>query len=146
LLLNCFEKEELGSTQAPPCFFADRVSVRLVEARIHPNHRANVLLTESFAPNASVARRVSLDFGWNRATVNESPQCTDESNGDCESEFFYANTTQETNGVNASAQPAGELFLNSAFFGFTWENWCDSALGQNLEQCARGSFGILGSK
>jgi hypothetical protein len=78
-------------------------------------------------------------------TVDESPQCTDESNGDCEAEFFYSNTTQETNGVNASAQPAGKLFLNSAFFGFTWENWCDSALGQNAEQCARGSFGILGS-
>ena len=56
--------------------------------------------------------------------------------------MYMSNTTQKTNSVNGSAQPAGQLFLNSAFFGFTWANWCDSALGQTAQQCAYGSFGL----
>lgn len=74
--------------------------------------------------------------------VNENPQCT-ANDGECTDEFFYlSNTTQETNGVNASAQVANQLYLNSNYFGFTWANWCDSSLGQNTEQCARASFGL----
>jgi hypothetical protein len=75
--------------------------------------------------------------------INESPQCTDTSNATCTEQFFFSNTTQQTNSVNGSAQPAGQLWFNSTFFGFTWTNWCDAALGQNSAQCARGSWGLL---
>jgi hypothetical protein len=74
--------------------------------------------------------------------VNETPQCI--SNPNCENgEFYYlSNTTQETNGVNATAQVANQIYFNSSYFGYTWANWCDSSLGQNTEQCARMSFGL----
>jgi hypothetical protein len=73
---------------------------------------------------------------------NESPQCTDSSNGTCASEqFFFDNTTQQTNGVNANAQPKGQMFLDSNFFGFVCKNLCDDA--PNSQQCAWGSWGLL---
>jgi hypothetical protein len=73
----------------------------------------------------------------------EVPQCTNSSDSNCDSaEYFVDNTTQETNGVNAKDQVAGQLYLNSSYFGFTWANWCDSSLGQDSEQCARESFGF----
>lgn len=76
--------------------------------------------------------------------INESPQCTNSANGNCGSmQYFFSNTTQQTNGVNANAQPSGALWFNSAFFGFTWVNWCDPSLGQNSSQCAWGSWGLL---
>jgi hypothetical protein len=76
---------------------------------------------------------------------NLSPQCTDPNNPDCQGEpFFVFNTTQETNGINAWAQPSGQMFFNSEYFGYTWANWCDPALGQNTKQCARLSFGLMG--
>ncbi|MGB7585973.1 MAG: hypothetical protein WBM11_14095 [Terriglobales bacterium] len=75
--------------------------------------------------------------------INENPQCTNTGDENCNGEFYYlSNTTQETNGVNAGAQVAGQLYLNSNYFGFTWINWCDSSLGQNSKQCARASFGL----
>jgi hypothetical protein len=75
--------------------------------------------------------------------INETPQCTNTQDESCNNEFYFlSNTTQETNGVNASAQPAGQLYFNSNYFGFTWTNWCDASLGQNSEQCARASFGL----
>jgi hypothetical protein len=76
--------------------------------------------------------------------VNESPQCTDTSNTSCTEQFFVDNTTQKTGSVNGGAQPTGQMFFNSAFFGFTWTNWCDPSLGQNSQQCADLSFGIYG--
>jgi hypothetical protein len=79
--------------------------------------------------------------------VNESPQCTDSGNSVCSQLQFYAsNTTQKTGAVNGGAQPTGQMFLNSAFFGFTWTNWCDPSLGQNPQQCADLSFGIYGHR
>jgi hypothetical protein len=79
--------------------------------------------------------------------VNLSPQCTDSGNQNCQGEPFYVvNTTQETNGIHASVQPPGQMFFNSAFFGYTWANWCDPSLGQNAESCARLSFGLMGRK
>jgi len=77
--------------------------------------------------------------------LNESPQCTNSANSLCGvMQYFFSNTTQKTGSVNGSAQPSGMLFFNSAFFGFTWTNWCDPSLGQNAQQCADGSFGVLG--
>ncbi len=75
--------------------------------------------------------------------ANESPQCTNGNNASCTEQYFASNTTQETNGVNASHQPAGQMYFESAYFGFTWANWCDSSLGLNSDQCARLSFGLL---
>jgi len=75
--------------------------------------------------------------------INETPQCTNSGDSNCSgAEFFLSNTTQETNGVNASAQVASQLYLNSAYFGFNWANWCDSSLGQDAAQCARASVGV----
>jgi hypothetical protein len=75
--------------------------------------------------------------------ANETPQCTNSSDNSCASAQYYLdNTTQETNGVNAADQPAAQLYLNSFYYGFTWANWCDSALGLNKSQCARASFGF----
>ncbi len=75
--------------------------------------------------------------------VNETPQCTNSGDSNCSgAEYFLSNTTQETNSVNGYAQPAGQIFFNSTYFGFTWANWCDASLGQNSQQCARASFGL----
>lgn len=77
--------------------------------------------------------------------VNVTPKCINTLDGSC-SVFrqFVSNTTSRTNSLHESWQPAHEMFLNSSFFGFTWANWCDSALGLNTVQCGYASFGLLG--
>lgn len=76
---------------------------------------------------------------------NLQPQCLNTLDGSCTVfRQFFSNTTQETNAVNGSWQPNSELFFNSSYFGFTWANWCDSDLGLTSEQCADGSFGLIG--
>lgn len=79
---------------------------------------------------------------------NLEPQCLNTLDGSCSVFRQYVwNTTQETNAVNGSWQPSGEMFFNSSFdFGVdtTWANWCDSDLGLNSEQCAWMSFGLVG--
>ena len=77
--------------------------------------------------------------------MNVTPNCTNTLDGSC-SVFrqFASNTTQRTNALHESWQPAHEMFLNSTFFGFTWANWCDSSLGLNQTQCGYLSFGVLG--
>ncbi len=82
--------------------------------------------------------------------VNVQPQCTNTLDGSCTVFRQYAsNTTQETNAVNGSWQPNGEIFFNSTFTGFgidtTWVNWCDSSFGTTSEQCADLSFGLIGA-
>ena len=78
--------------------------------------------------------------------VNVSPQCTNSGNSNCSSMLFYVdNTTQGTNAVRPSFQPRHEMFLNSAYFGFTYTNWCDPSLGINSAQCAAMSFGVIGT-
>lgn len=79
-----------------------------------------------------------------RYWFNLSPQCTDSGDPNCDEQFFVNNTTQETDGLHANAQPAGQMFFNSAYFGYTWVNWCDSVFGLNAQQCARASFGLMG--
>jgi hypothetical protein len=78
---------------------------------------------------------------------NVTPQCTNgATDGSCyEGRIFISNTTQDTNGVYANAQPAGSIYLNSSYFGFTWANWCDSSLGLNSSQCRAASFGLTGT-
>jgi len=77
--------------------------------------------------------------------VNVTPTCTNTLDGSC-SVFrqFVSNTTGRANALHESWQPAHEMFLNSGFFGFTWANWCDSALGFNTVQCGYMSYGVLG--
>jgi hypothetical protein len=93
----------------------------------------------NLAPPLTVKRGIRYWF-------NLSPQCTDGSDQGCHEQFFEMNTTQETNGLNANAQPANQMFFNSALYGYSWVNWCDPALGLNAQQCARASFGLMGHR
>jgi hypothetical protein len=78
---------------------------------------------------------------------NLEPQCLNTLDGSCNVfRQFVSNTTSRANGVHATWQPVGGMFLNSAFFGLTWANWCDSDLGFNFQQCALMSFGLRGVK
>jgi hypothetical protein len=78
---------------------------------------------------------------------NVTPTCTNgASDGSCNNgRMFVSNTTQKANNISGQDQPAHEAFLNSSFFGFTWANWCDAALGLNTHQCAGVSFGLTGT-
>lgn len=77
--------------------------------------------------------------------INESPQCTDSSNENCtEGQYFFDNTTEETNGINANLQPSYDSFFNSAFFGYTWANTCDLVGGQS-PYCEWQSWGVYGT-
>lgn len=70
---------------------------------------------------------------------NETPQCTNPADSACASEFYYLdNTTMETNGVNANAQPPGEIYINSSYFGLTCVKACDASFSG-----CRGSWGLL---
>jgi hypothetical protein len=77
---------------------------------------------------------------------NADPQCLNTLDGSC-SVFrqFVSNTTSLANSVHVAWQPLHEMFLNSAYFGFTWANWCDSSLGFNSQQCGFMSFGLRGT-
>jgi len=77
--------------------------------------------------------------------VNVTPNCTNPLDGSC-SVFrqFVSNTTGRANALHESWQPEHEMFLNSAYFGFTWANWCDSSLGFNPSQCGYLSYGVMG--
>jgi hypothetical protein len=79
--------------------------------------------------------------------VNLTPNCTNGAvDGSCSNgRFFVSNTTQKTNNISGQYQPAHEAFFNSAFFAFTWANWCDASLGLNSRQCSGVSFGLTGS-
>jgi hypothetical protein len=78
---------------------------------------------------------------------NVEPQCLNTLDGSC-SVFrqFVSNTTSRANAVHPDWQPPHEMFLNSAFFGLSWANWCDPELGFNSKQCAHMSFGLRGTK
>ena len=57
--------------------------------------------------------------------------------------IYLSNTTQDTNGISADAQPTGSTYVNSSFFGVTFVNWCN--LGLNSSQCRAASFGLTGT-
>lgn len=76
---------------------------------------------------------------------NLQPQCTNSGDPACsEIQYFFPNTTQETNGLNAAAQPLNEMFFNSTYFGYEWANVC--TLFSDPKTCVRGSFGLMGHK
>ena len=80
--------------------------------------------------------------------VNVTPQCTDSSDGQCTSfgtRYFVSNTVKGADNVHGSMQPAGEMFLNSSYFGFNFTNWCDPSFGLNSTQCSALSFGVIGT-
>lgn len=78
--------------------------------------------------------------------LNESPQCTDASNSNCATEQFFANNSPEgTNSINGKYQPSYQIFFNSAFFGYTWENWCTLLGTGNATICQDLSFGVSGT-
>jgi hypothetical protein len=89
----------------------------------------------------------TLYLGPGEYWFNVTPQCTNgATDGSCyEGRIFISNTTENTNAVHGGAQPAGSMYLNSSYFGFTWANWCDSSLGLNSNQCRAASFGLTGS-
>jgi len=78
---------------------------------------------------------------------NMTPTCVAGStDGSCyEGRQFVSNVNGRTNSIHGAGEPGGQIFLNSAFFGFTWANWCDSSLGFNSQQCAAMSFGLRGT-
>jgi hypothetical protein len=74
------------------------------------------------------------------------PQCTNTLDGSCSvGRIFVSNSTSGTNNVAGFAQLVNQMFFNSAFFGFTYANWCDPALGFNTRQCGILSFGLVGN-
>jgi hypothetical protein len=78
---------------------------------------------------------------------NVQPQCTNgATDGSCYfGRFYISNTTQGTNNIGGADQPAGELFLNSAFFGASWANWCDAEFSTTPAECGQASFGLMGT-
>jgi len=69
---------------------------------------------------------------------NETPQCTNSGESACDSaEYYFDTTPNEANGVNANAQPAGQLYENSSFFGYTCTQLCSTS-----DQACRGSWGL----
>jgi hypothetical protein len=77
---------------------------------------------------------------------NLNPQCLNTLDGSCYVfRQFVSNSIGDINAHHGSWQPLHEMFLNSSFFGFTWANWCDSALGFNDQQCGKLSFGLIGT-
>jgi hypothetical protein len=87
---------------------------------------------------------VSLTSGtyW----FNLTPQCLNTLDGSCNVFRQFVSNSNLANQIHGTWQPAHEMFLNSAFFGFTWANWCDSSLGFNPIQCAGMSFGLTGTE
>jgi len=77
---------------------------------------------------------------------NATPECLNTLDGSCNVFRQFVSNSQITNNLNGSWQPIHEMFLNSSFFGFTWANWCDSALGFNAKQCAGMSFALRGGE
>jgi hypothetical protein len=98
-------------------------------------------LTE-FTVLVTLTTPVSLTAGeyW----FNITPTCTNGAvDGSCYvGRMFLSNTTSGTNNVDGQAQSGSSLFLNSSFFGFTYEPWCSLVVVQG--QCHLASFGLTG--
>jgi len=86
------------------------------------------------------------------------PQCTNAGNSNCANAQYFESTTDGTNGINSSfsvpsdGTNAAGPFLNSAYFGFTFANWCtDLGIctgahhppGQPLYSGLQVSFGVM---
>jgi len=77
---------------------------------------------------------------------NATPQCLNTLDGSCSVFRQFVSNSLGANTEHGSWQPYHEMFFNSAFFGFTWANWCDSSLGLNTVQCGGLSFGLRGAE
>ena len=76
---------------------------------------------------------------------NLTPQCTNGAeDGSCYvGRIFLSNTTEMANEQFGHASPPYGLFLNSSYFGYSWEPWCD--LTEVNGQCRFASFGLVGT-
>jgi hypothetical protein len=103
--------------------------------------RVFIGLTE-FTVLVTLTTPVSLTAGeyW----FNITPQCTNGAqDGSCYvGRMFFSNTTSGTNNVKGKSQPGDSLFLNSSYFGYTYEPWCSLVSVQG--QCHLASFGLTG--
>jgi hypothetical protein len=128
-----------------------------IRSGVSPGNGGKVVASGSGAANVAPTGRSA--FGFTEFTVaveasatltageywiNVSPQCTVTTDNNCSEGFFASNTTQQTNNFRGSAQPAGQMYFNSSYFGFSWMNWCDPSIGINSKECAALSFGIMG--
>ena len=95
-----------------------------------------------FSVLVTLTTPVSLTAGeyW----FNLTPQCTNGAeDGSCYvGRMFLSNTTSGTNNVDGYAQPGNSMFLNSSYFGYTYEPWC--SLVEVEGQCHLASFGLTG--
>ncbi|MCU1300442.1 MAG: hypothetical protein JWQ87_726 [Candidatus Sulfotelmatobacter sp.] len=78
---------------------------------------------------------------------NMTPACTNGAqDGSCSAgRFFVSNAIHRVNNVNGGRETSFQMYLNSAYFGFTYANWCDSSLGLDLQQCSGLSYGLMGT-
>lgn len=76
---------------------------------------------------------------------NVTPQCTNGGvDGSCYvGRIFLSNTTEMANEMFGHASPPYSLYLNSSYFGYTFEPWCD--LTEVNGQCRFASFGLVGT-
>jgi len=77
-----------------------------------------------FSVLVTLTTPVSLTAGeyW----FNMTPACTNGAeDGSCYvGRMFVSNTTSGTNNLNGYAQARQSMFLNSSYFGYTYEPWC----------------------
>jgi hypothetical protein len=96
----------------------------------------------------SIAIQLSspLTLGPGNYWFNVTPTCTNGSqDGSCSSGRMYvSNVTDRANNLRGLDQGNQQAYLNSAYFGLTFANWCDSEFGLNSRQCNSLSFGVLG--
>lgn len=97
----------------------------------------------------SIAIQLSspVTLGAGNYWFNVTPNCTNGSqDGSCSvGRFFVSNSTQRTNNVYGGRESNESIYLNSAYFGFAFADWCDSAFGLNPRQCNSLSFGVMGT-
>jgi len=133
-----------------------------IRTGIAPGYGGTSLASGSAAPQVQPTGRALLGFTEYTVYVllpapltltsgeywfNLTPACTDgATDGSCYvGRFFFSNTTQNTNSIVGAAQPEESMYLNSAFYGISWTNWCDPSLGFNIYQCRAGSYGLTGT-
>jgi hypothetical protein len=96
----------------------------------------------------SVASKFTSPIPIEKGTTywfNYLPQCTDGNNPTCSQVYYFESNTDGLNGVNAQLQPSYESFFNSAFFGVSWENWCDYLGSGPTTECQGMSFALAGN-
>jgi hypothetical protein len=105
----------------------------------------NFLGLNEYSIAINLTSPVTLGAGnyWFNVTANCTNGATD---GSCYvGRMFVSNVTGRTDSVHGAGEGNGQMFLNSAYFGYSWANWCDSEFGLNARQCNSLSFGVLGT-